>query len=227
MNDVERAVERLTENHVEETEAGPVSWPPLLTWLEKSVTEMVKRGGAGSGGAGIPIDFEALHLLDRIKRELRSLCDARFICPSHPTVVDTLKHYWGAAKVDFRCGYIAEAEWALVCEKITGWVIAIEAEQNVRPRKMELTVPCPRCETRWVQEVDDEGEPLADGEVKAAVVIEFGEGRAPVAECRMAACDALWAGWEAVATLGVTINANMDMEVLKACGIDLKIDTLN
>lgn len=67
MQDTGRGVIRLTEDHAEHSEVGATEWPPLITWLKQSVTEMVKCGGAGSGIAHLQIDFEALRLLDGIK----------------------------------------------------------------------------------------------------------------------------------------------------------------
>lgn len=206
-----RAVVRLTETHTEHTDAGPTEWPPLIVWLEQSVTEVVKRGGAGSNGAGIPIDFEALRLLDRIKRETVWIREALYMPRRVGSLLHDIAQAWARTKQLRGGGDVPDDQWERICEALEGWVSEIIAEQETRARKMELTVPCPACDTRWIIEGEDR---------KAAVVIEFGGGRAPVAECRAEGCERMWAGWEQVHTLGITVGAEPDLAVLKACGLD-------
>jgi len=224
MESTERAVVRLTEAHTEMTEAGAVEWPPLLSWLEQSVTEMVKRGGAGSGGAGIPIDFEALKLLERIKHETKELRGSLFLYGKLPPIIRAVAELWATAKKDRKQRKVDDEQWSHIAGSIESWVEAIEGEQSQRPRKMELIVPCPRCGNRWIQEhhlVDGEEVPDPNGERKAAVVIEFGDSRAPVAECRVAGCEAIWAGWKQIRMLGVTVGAEQNLAILEAAGIHL------
>lgn len=211
MQDTERAVERLTQAHTEMTEAGPTEWPPLLVWLERSVTEMVKRGGAGSNGAGIPIDFEALHLLDNIKKQIALIREAVFLPKKTGTLLEDIAGAWKIVKMSRDRNELEDSQWLMICEEFETWVQQIEAEQATRPRKMELTVACPRCDQRWVMDGEER---------KAAVVIEYSDGRVPVAECRNSECGAMWAGWGQVATLGFTVGAKSDLAVLEACGID-------
>lgn len=211
MENIDYAVTRLTETHTEQTEAGPTEWPPLITWLDRSVTEVVKRGGAGTGGAGIPIDFEALRLLDRIKRETAWIREALYMPRRAADLLADVREAWKRCKTLRLSGDVPDDQWESIGDAFQDWAHAIIAEQGERPRKMELTVPCPACDTRWI---------LEDDERKSAVVIEFGEGRAPVAECRAEGCEKLWAGWEQVSALGLTIGAMPDLEILEACGID-------
>src|SRR5690606_10290867 len=145
------------------------------------------------------IDFEALQLLERMKRDDHALRKRLYMIGNTPELITAVTELWETAQREQSHGTLEHQDWQYICDTITGWVLAIVTEQGARPRKMELIVNCPRCDTRWVQETDDEGNLLPDGERKAAVVIEFGEGRAPVAECRMADCQAIWAGWEQVA----------------------------
>lgn len=223
MESTERAVVRLTEDHTEMTEAGATEWPPLLRWLEQSVTEMVKRGGAGSSGAGIPIDFEALRVLDDVKKACGQIREAMYLPKRGHGLISDVVEAWAASKQARNRQEVDDAQWAKITDELESWVSRIEAEQNMRPRKMELTVPCPNCGNRWFEETPDENYP-EDRDQKPAVVIEFGEGRAPVAECRVPACEAMWAGWKQVAMLGFTIQADMDLAVLEACGIKLGIE---
>lgn len=212
MESTERAVVRLTEDHTEMTEAGPVEWPPLLDWIRERVTE-INRRGSGSGGQGVPLNNDALEILNHIERNYRLICEATMQGVGRE-LVEGVRRMWRTVCTDRKAGAIRDAEWDKIGGEIESWVQRIEGEQE-RPRKMELTVPCPRCGNRWV--LSDEG----DDKRKAAVVIEFGENRAPVAECRVAACEAIWAGWNAVADLGFTLGANQDLAVLEACGINL------
>lgn len=211
MIDTERAVERLTLAHTEHTEAGPVEWPPLLAWLETRVTEIVGRKGGSGQGAGVPLNTEALELLTYIDRQLKLMCEAIYLPMTGDRVADT-RMLW-TKLVDGRThDEIDDTQWERMTSELEDWVLRIGAEDD-RPRKQELTVPCPRCETRWV--MDEEGTK------SAAVVIEFSEGRAAVAECRNPECGAIWAGWSQVARLGLTIGAQQDELVLAACGIDI------
>lgn len=211
----ERAIVRLTERHTEMTEAGAVDWPPLLVWLDKSITEVVKRGGAGSGGLGIPINFGALRVLNDIRRASGRIREALFLVKQSGSdaLVADVAEAWIIARQSRARGELADGQWLQVCEEVESWAARIEAEQNVRPRQMELTVPCPRCETRWV---------LDDGERRAAVVIEYAEGRAPIAECRAEVCEALWVGWDQITKLGFSVQASVDTAVLASCGIHIE-----
>lgn len=215
MESTERAIERLTESHTEWTEAGATEWPPLLVWLEQSVTSMVKRGGAGSNGAGIPIDFEALHLLDDIKKAAALIREALYLRRKTGDLIADVREAWDVTKQARARAEVDDGQWERITSELETWVTRIEAEQAQRPRKMELTVPCPRCGHRWFED---------DGERKTAIVIEYAEGRAPVAECRVPECEALWAGWRQIHQLGFTVGADMSVDVLKACGIDLGIE---
>ena len=216
METIDYAVARLTEHHTVQTDAGPVEWPPLIMWLERSVTEVVKRGGAGSGGTGLPIDFEALRLLDRIKREAAWMREALYMPRRETDLTADIAQAWARTNELRNSGDVPDDQWERICEAFTDWVQAITAEQEARARMMELTVPCPHCGTRWILE-DQDGEEKR----RSAVWIEFGEGRAPVAECRATDCGTMWAGWREVAKLGVTVGVEQDLAVLAACGIDM------
>lgn len=209
MEATERAVVRLTEEHTEMTEAGATEWPPLLSWLRERITDINQRGN-GSGGQGIPINNDALEVLNFIERRYRLLCDAAYLGYSHDLVAG-VKEVWRVLRAERAGGRIDDHQWENIEAEFPDWVARIEGEQE-RPRKMELTVPCPRCETRWVL---DELERRV-----AAVVVEFAPGRAPVAECRVEECATIWAGWPEVAKLGFTVGAEQDRLILEACGID-------
>lgn len=210
MQATDRAVERLTTAHTEHTEAGPVEWPPLLVWLQTRVTEIVGRKGGSSAGAGVPLNTEALEVLNHIERRYRLMCEAAFTAPATDLVTGVAR-VWQILRDDRAGGRIDDSEWERIEAEFPDWVNRIEAEDD-RPRKMELTVPCPRCEKRWV--LDDQGQRVA------AVIVEFAAGRAPVAECRVEECGAMWAGWADIARLGFTVGAEQNAEILSACGID-------
>ncbi|MBC9954928.1 hypothetical protein ICM05_09785 [Leucobacter sp. cx-42] len=216
METTERAVTRLTSTHTEHTDAGPVEWPPLIEWLNTSITEVVKRGGAGSGGTGLPLDFEALRLLERIKRETAWMREALYMQRSTVALTASIRETWTRANELRRSGDVPDDQWERITEGIEDWVASIVAEQDQRANLMELTVPCPACGTRWVLEEQDGAEKR-----RSAVRIEYAEGRAPVASCHAAECEKLWVGWEQLALLGITLNANQDREVLAACGINI------
>lgn len=211
MDRTDRAVVRLTEPHTEMTEAGPVEWPPLLSWLSRSVTEIVGRTGEGSGGGGAPFNEEAAALLDRIASRLDLLEDAMGIVGSRRrSLIERVRVAWKRAQEERSGGRIADGPWGRICDEFPGWVARIE-EQDDRPRKIELTVACPECGRRWV---------LQDGERRAAVRIELASGSGPIAECRNSECGAAWAGWQRMRVLGTAIGARADLAILAACGIE-------
>lgn len=209
MESTERAVVRLTEHHTEHTEAGVVEWPPLLLWLESRITEIVGRKGGSGAGAGVPLNTEALELMQHIDKRLRLMLEAVHARVTGDRVADT-RTVWETASNERTGGRMDDEQWGRITGELEDWVLRIETEDD-RPRKMELTVPCPRCEVRWM---------LEEGDRKAAVVIEFSPGRAPIAECRVQDCGAMWVGWGEVARLGFTVGADQDRAVLAACGID-------
>ncbi len=211
MQNTERAVERLTEAHTEHTEAGMVEWPPLLVWLEQSITTIMGRSGGGSGD-GLPLNTEALALQSFIDNRLAMLLKSLGHTRSGARSQD-VAFAWEIAKSHRAQSMLDDHQWETVCDEFVDWVHRIEAEDD-RARTMELTVPCPRCGVRWV-----------DGPTSrvAAVSVEFKEGQAPVAECRNSECAAIWAGWAQMAVLGVSVDATMNLEVLNACGIDLGV----
>lgn len=213
MESTERAVERLTADHSEVAEGGHiVEWPPLLVWLETRVTEIVGRKGGSGAGAGVPLNTDALELLQHIDRRLRMMREALYL-PSQGGRIKDTQIVWEAAVTERNGQRMDDEQWERITVELEDWVHRIQAEDD-RPRKMELTVPCPRCDTRWV---------LDNGDRVAAVVIEFAEGRAPVAECRVEDCAAIWGGWAEVAKLGFTVGAEADLAVLAACGIDTPV----
>lgn len=209
MQNTERAVVRLTETHTEHTDAGPVEWPPLLEWLQARVTDVTRRGG-GTGGQGIPLNDDALAILDHVRVRTKLLGQALALPLMGDVIADTTA-LWRKCQDERAGGRMGDKQWEAISDEFPDWVHRIECEQE-KPRKMELTVPCPRCDTRWM--VD------ALQRRVAAVIVEFSPDRAPVAECRVDGCAAMWAGWAEVARLGFTVGAVQDQAVLAACGID-------
>lgn len=220
MESTERAIVRLTEDHTEMTEAGPVEWPPLLDWLDRAVTEQVKRGSAGSGGTGSPIDMGALALLQSIEFDVKRLRKDLYL-PHMRGLKGTIRETWDSAQALRAQGQVDDAQWETVCDYPPTWVSKIEAEWDDRTRRMEVTVPCPQCGHRWILE-EDASDKKAPLKRRSAVWVEYSEGRAPIAECRVAGCETIWVGWADVAKLGYALGASQDGEVLAACGIDLR-----
>lgn len=216
MEATERAIVRLTEHHTELTEGGTVEWPPLLVWLNGAVTEQVKRGQAGSGGTGSPIDMAALALLQRIEKGVRQMREVLYLPIAKPST-GMVRETWDIAQMFRSNGELDDDQWESITDAFPTWVTEIESEWDGRTRRMELTVPCPRCETRWILEPDN-----GEDKRRSAVWVEYSEGRAPVAECRVEGCGAMWVGWADVARLGYSVGAVQNAEVLAACGIDLR-----
>ena len=215
MDSAEYAVSRLTEHHSVMTDAGEVTWPPLLVWLNDAVTEQVKRGQAGSGGTGSPINAEALVILQRIEAGMKQMRQALYLPPMRDLMA-AVPDTWGRAQTYRHNGELEDQQWERICDAFPKWVADIEAEWDDRARMMEVTVPCPKCGERWVLE-DDNGTEKR----RSAIIVEYADGRAPTAECRTAECGGFWVGWADVARLGFTLGADQNLEILAACGIDL------
>lgn len=210
MEATSRAVVRLTEDHTEHTESGATEWPPLLTWLEEAVTEVVGRSGGGSGGGSVPINTDALELLKYIDGRIKLMRDALHLKLTGTRIYE-VKRIWQTATDERAGGRMDDHQWESICDEFINWVHRIEAEDD-RPRKLELTVPCPRCDQRWIMD---------DDQRVSAIRIEFKTGQAPVAECRNQDCLAIWAGWSDVAKLGYAVGAEQNIAVLEACGIQV------
>lgn len=229
MSDVARAVERLTQTHVEVIDKHASTWPPLLTWLDDAVRDKIRRRDGSTSDVGVSIDFGMLRIQDRIKRECATLRRGLYL-PPQPDLLHAVSDLWHQATAAHSRNELLDSDRDHIGDSIISWEQAIDAERGHTPRKLELTVPCPQCGNRWVLATDTEDTARIDVSHperapehirKAAVVIEFAEGRAPVAECRVEGCETLWAGWAQVAALGYAINASQDMAVLEACGISV------
>lgn len=223
MESTERAVTRLTEPHTEIAGGGhSTEWPPLLDWLDNAIREQVKRGSAGGGGSPSPIDLTALALFQRIEYGVRQMREALYL-PIMRDVKGAIREAWDAAKTYRASGEMDDdQQWERICDAFPRWVADIETEWDDRTRRMEMTVPCPSCGTRWVLEKDDPRDPREEPKRRSAVWVEFAEGRAPVGECRALECGAYWVGYTDMAKLGIAIGATPDAEVLAACGIELR-----
>ena len=209
MNVTEYAVHRLTEPHTIQVEGHTTEWVPLLCWLETRVTELVGRKGGAGASAGLPLNADAMILLDYVDERLKLMRETHNLPSSGDRRKDVVS-VWDHAKTERAGGRLDDEAWDAVCGEFQEWVARIEAEDN-RPRKKELTVPCPRCEKRWV---------VNDGERVSAVVIVYWHGSAPIAKCQNEECSAIWVGLADVARLGFTVGAASDYALLEACGID-------
>lgn len=194
-NAADYAVFRLTQQHTVATEAGDVDWEPLLDWLKSSVTEIVGRRGGGSG-SGIPLNTEALKLLEHIRFRLKIMRKDLYVT-SAGDLINDVQLVWKRAQEFFQRGELTDEQIDGFGAEFQDWVARIEAEEN-RPYRMEITVSCLECSERWV---------LVQNERVSAVVVEVREGLAPVAECR--ACGKIWVGWESLSRVGSEMGAVM------------------
>ncbi|KIP53665.1 hypothetical protein [Leucobacter komagatae] len=187
MTDTARAVERLTQTHVEVVDEHASTWPPLLTWLDDAVRDKIRRRDGSSGDTGVSIDFGMLGIQDRIKRECAKLRQALYL-PAPRDLLHAVSDLWAQADAARRKNELTDEAREHISDSIIAWEQTIDAERGATPRKLELTVPCPQCGNRWILEADKEQHARIDvahperdpeGIRKPAVVIEFSEGRAP------------------------------------------------
>lgn len=230
-------VERLTRPHTIDTEGHVTNWPALIDWISDAITEKVRRGGASSGEGDAGLNEGALRILRRIERGTASFRAWLYVTPrSGAGVKSDLEQAWATAHEYRLRGELDDEAWERIGDEIAEWVATIEAEWEDRPSRMELTVPCPECDTRWIIVEPEDATVLTNifgnklGKAvhspekrRAAVTIEYAEGRAPVALCGAAGCEKIWVGWEQIIDLGGALDATPDMAVLRACGIDLNL----
>lgn len=221
------AVERLTTTHTTIADGHQVTAEPLIEWLEQAVSEVVKRGQPGSNGAGVPIDCEALALLESIRRQCSAMRGRLFLAKRSGTLIEDVTEAWDTAWQARDRDELDDHAWAELCDDFERWAQRIDAERDVRPRQMELVVPCPQCDTRWIVVPIDDRRPELGEDRKSAVVIEYAPDRAPVAQCRVAGCETMWVGWKQLAQLGFALNVDQDLAVLEACGISLDFSNDN
>lgn len=81
---------------------------------------------------------------------MRRIRKGPFIFGRVPEPIQAITETWETARIDRTHGKIDDADWEVITDTITGWAESIEGEQNNRPCKMELIVPCLRCGNRWI-----------------------------------------------------------------------------
>lgn len=128
-------VNRLTREHLTTGLDGkPAKIPALLDQLDHAVTEQTTRGGAGSGGAAIPIGTGALSLrqdIDRATREHQREMNR----PTDYPVAGILQSW-----------VTIEGEWADYLEHVTlDWCDQVAAIVNPTKPPRRLHQPCPAC----------------------------------------------------------------------------------
>lgn len=203
----DRAVERLTRPHTEFENGKAVERGPLLIELADSATAQTGRG-AGSGGAGIPINLAVIALQDHITRKLRLMRDA-FQMPRTRDPIDGTIEAWQTAKTERAGGRVDDAAWARIEAEFPDWVQRITNEINP-PTTTEILTPCTSCgeSKAWVR-----------GDMVSAVVVKWYPeelDRAPIAQCRF--CEFEGIGWgymhydlevvnrDVLATLGIDVS---------------------
>lgn len=221
----DRAVERLTKPHTISTDGHPTDWPALIDWIAEAITEQVNRGGTGDGDGRSPINEGALTILRRIERGTIHLRSALYLEPRKLGAKRDLAAAWETAHEYRERGELDDAAWEKITDQIAAWVSDIEAEWDDRARHMELATPCPSCGQRWILDPANPYDKTAVDKRRSAVIIEYAEGRTPVAQCRVEGCEGIWVGWHELATLGFALDASQDLAVLSACGIKLDFNT--
>lgn len=206
MQDTERAVERLTEDHTEFEDGKPVEHSPLLIELAESASAQDGRG-SGSGGAGIPINLGVLALQDHIAGKLKQMRAALFLPFSRDLVAGT-REAWKTAQDGRSNGSVDDAAWDKFTAEFPDWVRRITEEVSP-PTSTEMVTPCPECGERRA---------FVRGDTVAAVIVKWYPeelDRAPIAKCRF--CDHQWVGWGAMHFDLEMVNS----DVLSRLGVDV------
>ncbi len=197
MQDTERAVERLTQNHTMHLDGTEYECTALLEQLREALTSSLGAGGGGGSGDGGLINVAAFTLWENIDGVARSWL--REFQTEHTgeltSVIQRLPTTIQAAHAN---GHIDDDLRERLDAMFGQWVAMIE-DLFDPPRVKELLAPCPKCGERY----HDDGDTR-----RAAVIIPVKAGRAIVAECR--SCGGMW-GTEAdlialAAGMGIEVN---------------------
>lgn len=152
--------------------------PSLLNQLRSQVGNSSGRGGAPGKTAPIPINADALDLLNTITwgaGELLELAEAR---SEHPNVEARLR-----AVVAVAGGWTDLEAVHGVRLSLAGWVRAIRALLDP-PKRLYLAAPCPRCEQSMVWRRD---ESIGEDVQQPALQVDGIDG------CTCLSCGAHWA----------------------------------
>lgn len=170
-----------------------------------------------------PINEGALHILRRIEQGTMKLRGWLYLPTRQRGAKLDLAEAWEVAHEYRTRGELDDEAWEKIIDRVETWVSDVEAEWEDRARRIELVAPCPQCGERWI--LDPAKVRGEEPKRRSAVVIEYAADRVPVAECRVAGCEAMWVGWKQLAQLGFALNVEQDLAVLEACGISLSFDT--
>lgn len=201
MNDVERAVERLTENHSEIVGDQAGVCEPLLLMLWEARYPSLGKGSSSGGGEGSMLNQQALSIYEHIDGVVRAwLTHYR----EHATgdLIPLVKRLHQVLLTEDAGGRLEDRD--RMYGMFQQFVTQIETCFDPPPEK-ELMGACPGCEA-----THSEGE---NGEQRRAVRMIVNPGHALVAECH--ACGKLWAGQDALTELAESMGAVIDRVALR------------
>ncbi len=167
-----------------------------------SLIDMLTQGtgnssGAGGNGSGVPIDAEAMMILDRISRTLAEwsrwiMFDYRRNDVSHSIAK------WHEVHVNtVRDRHLSDEAEQIACETVEHWVTDIQKKFN--PDKWrEWEASCPKCGLRRIT-VNDEN--------RFAIRLNVTQ---VYAECGNPECDGYWAGIKGISELRYFANIEHD-----------------
>lgn len=153
--------------------------------------------GAGGNGSGVPIDAEAMMILDRISRTLADWSRWIMFDYRRKDVAYSIDRWHEAHVNSVRDRHLSDEAEQIACETVEQWVTDIQKKFN--PDKWrEWEASCPKCGLRRIT-INDEN--------RFAIRLNVTH---VYAECGNPECDGYWAGIKGISELRYFANIEHD-----------------
>ncbi len=208
MQNIERAVERLTKDHTEILDGTVGTSGPLLEELRLARYPSLGKS-VGGAGEGMMLNVQALGLYEHIDGAVRAwLAHYRHI--STGDLVELTAQLHQVLRTEHAGGRLEDPDRMFAM--FSTWVHQIEDNFDP-PHEYELTASCPECGEGHVKD--------EDGKQKRAVRVPVKAGRAVIAECH--ACGRMWATRDELTELAEAMQVEVDWVKLRELTGDTQV----
>ena len=215
MQDIDRAVERLTENHTVHLEGAEYECAALLEQLREAISSSTGAGSGGGSGDGGLLNVAALTLWENIDGIARGW-QQTFREGHRGELAQVIRRLPASIHAAHANNEIDDLFRERLDAMFASWVAQIE-DLFDPPRVKELTAPCPACGERYHLEVKTgKNGTVIETTQMAAVIIPVKTGRALVAECR--SCATMWGTETDLLALAAGMGAEVNFTTLREVG---------
>jgi len=201
MQNIERAVERLTKDHTEILDDAVGQSGPLLEVLREARYPNLGRTKGGSG-TGDMLDVNAIALYEHIDGTVRAWLN-HFRQHSTGDLLSLTERLYEILQAEEAGDRLDDSERMFAM--FPTWVSRIEDHFDP-PGEYEITAPCPECGGGRIEN--------GEGALKWAVRVLVKPGHALIAECH--ACGRMWAGRDDLVELAERMAVEVDWVLLHA-----------